>query len=159
MNKGIKSDHRRSLVSVTRHQLSFAAMFHQTKAFIKPIVRRARAQASRSIWSGWFSLSSSSTMEAFALAPATATSLAFLEPPEEALLTLRSGFLALESFFSGEPSLSVSVLSAERVRLRPGVSTGLEEETLEDFFSSLLGDIWSSSCGPRIVDRKSRAGD
>ena len=105
----------------------------------------------------WFSLCSSSTSPAL-----TSTrlegSLAFLEPADEALLTLRAGFRALASFFSGDPSLMFSAFRAERVRLRPGVSPGLSEE-MDDFVSSVTGDTVSLSCEPRIVERKSRAVD
>jgi len=103
----------------------------------------------------WFSLSSSSTAPALTRAP-LAASFAFLEVPDEALLTLRAGFRALASFFSGDPSLMFSAFRAERVRLRPGVSPGLSEE-MEDLVSSVIGDTVSLSRKPRIVERKSRA--
>jgi hypothetical protein len=103
----------------------------------------------------WFSLSSSSTSPALT-STRLEESLAFLEPLDEALLTLRAGFRALASFFSGDPSLMFSAFRAERVRLRPGVSPGLSEE-MDDFVSSVTGDTVSLSCEPRIVERKSRA--
>lgn len=105
----------------------------------------------------WFSLSSSSTSPALT-STRLEESLAFLEPADEALLTLRAGFRALASFFSGDPSLMFSAFRAERVRLRPGVSPGLSEE-MDDFVSSVTGDTVSLSCEPRIVERKSRAVD
>lgn len=104
----------------------------------------------------WFSLSSSSSIPALTRVRPTA-SFAILEPPEEALLTLRDGLRALASFFSGDPSLMFSAFRAERVRLRPGVSPGLSEE-MDDFVSSVTGDTVSLSCDPRMVERKSRAG-
>jgi hypothetical protein len=106
----------------------------------------------------WFSLSSSSTSPALTRVR-LAASFAFLrEPPDDALLSLRCGFRALASFFSGDPSLMFSAFKAERVRLRPGVSLGLSEE-MDDFVSSVTGDTVSLSCEPRIVERKSRAID
>jgi hypothetical protein len=105
----------------------------------------------------WFSLSSSSSTPALTKVPLVA-SFAFLELPDEALLTLRNGFRALASFFSGDPSLMFSAFKAERVRLRPGVSPGLSEE-MDDFVSSVTGDTMSLSRKPMIVERKSRAVD
>ena len=115
---------------------------------------QALSQMSMTIW---FSLSSSSTSPALTRVR-LAISFAFLEPPDEALLTLRNGFRALASFFSGDPSWMFSAFRAERVRLRPGVSPGLSEE-MDDFVSSVTGDTWSLSCEPRIVERKLRAID
>jgi hypothetical protein len=101
-------------------------------------------------------LSSSSIVIGLSSPPATTRDFAFLAPAEEILLTLRSGFLALGSFFPGDPSLSESAFTAERVRLRPDVSMGLDEDTDDDFISSVGGDS-TCSCGPSIVDMKSRA--
>ena len=105
----------------------------------------------------WFSLSSSSSSPALTRVR-LAASLATLEPADEALLTLRDGFRALASFFSGDPSWMFSAFRAARVRLRPGVSPGLSDE-IDDFVSSVTGDTVSLSCEPRIVERKSRAVD
>lgn len=125
----------------------------QTKAIARQECQAA--QSNHKSTSIWFSLSSSSSAtRALSSAPKRLSLFPFFEPLEEDLLTLRAGLRALASFFSGDASLRERALSVARVRLRPGVSAGLDEDIMEDFSAGVV-ICWS--CGPRIVDMKSRA--